>query len=159
MRHGFFRAAGLLLMLLLPLAWLTSCDHASNQTGSDGVSVEGTWTASVTFQTCTPAAVCTAAGFAPGLSRTAVMMLNQEGDSVQGTYTYQGAGIEANVSGHVNGNQLLSLQGAASNPIGSVTVHLSGTVNGSQMAAGVSHEITLIDGRSGTVTGTGTFAR
>ena len=40
-----------------------------------------------------------------------------------------------------------------------ITVHLAGSVSGNMMNATITHQINLIDGRSGNVTGSGTFSR
>ena len=133
-------------------------DNNDNGTGTSSVDVSGTWHSAMMVETCTPANTCKAAGFTPGQSANATMVLTQNGSNVKGTYTYDGAGINADVSGQVSGNQL-TLNGDASNPFGQVTVDLTGTVANSQIAANVSHNISLIDGRSGTVTGSGTFSK
>jgi hypothetical protein len=78
---------------------------------------------------------------------------------VEGTYTYEGAGIDADLEGTIGGMQL-AVNGVASNPLlGSVTVRLNGTVSGNSINATVTHQVNLIDGRSADVSATGTFAR
>ncbi len=115
----------------------------------------------VTFQSCSPADVCSDTGFTQGSTLNAVMPLSQSMPNrteVQGTYTYEGAGIAADLEGSLGGNQLI-LDGAATNPLGSITVRFAGNVSGNVIAATVTHQINLLDGRSGNVSGTGTFTR
>jgi len=149
---------GLITTLLVGMLtlWMNSCSN-DNGTGNN-VDVSGTWRSTVTFQTCSPADVCAAAGFTAGRMQSAVMTLTQNGNKLQGTYTYQGAPVSADITGNVNGNQV-TLDGTASNILGSVTVHLTGTVNNNVMDSNVSHNVSLIDGRSGAVTATGQFTR
>ena len=87
-----------------------------------------------------------------------VMTLTQDGNKVNGTYTYEGTGVTAQISGTVSGNNLV-VDGNASSVLGKVTVHLTGTVNQNVMPSNVSHQVDLVDGRSGTITGTGEFRR
>jgi hypothetical protein len=128
----------------------------------NAIDVSGTWRSAVTFQSCAPSDVCSAAGFDQGSTQNAVMNLSQnEPDEtrVEGTYTYEGAGIAADVEGTIGGMQL-TLNGAASNPlIGTITVRVSGTVSENSMNATITHQINLIDGRAADVSGTGTFTR
>jgi len=86
------------------------------------------------------------------------MILTQDGSKVNGSYTYEGTGITADVSGSVAGNQIV-LDGSVTQVLGRVTVHLNGTVLNNQMQTTVSHDVSLTDGRSGTITGSGNFSR
>ena len=145
-----------LLVAALAL-WMNSCSN-DNGSSDNNVNVAGTWRSNVTFQSCSPADVCAAAGFTAGRMQAAVMTLTQDGSKLNGTYTYQGAPVSADITGNVNGNQV-TLDGTASNILGSVTVHLTGTVNNNVMDSNISHNVNLIDGRSGAVTATGQFTR
>lgn len=126
--------------------------------GTGSVNVAGTWTASVSVEGCSPANVCQSAGFQQGQTVRAVMALRQNGNTVEGTYTYEGAPISADVNGRVSGTQLV-LNGSVSNPLGKATVDFVGAVSGSVIDAAVSHNVTLNDGTSGTVSGSGDFVR
>jgi len=120
--------------------------------------VAGHWIATITVQSCSPADVCSSIGFASGQTVIAIMDLRQSGNRVEGTYTYQGLGINANVSGDLGDTQLV-LNGEAQHPLGRATVHLTGTVSDSGIASTVSHNISVIDGRSGTISGSGNFVK
>jgi hypothetical protein len=134
----------------------TACNNDSGT--NNGVDVTGTWRAQLAVNSCSPSDLCASTGLLPGATATAVMTLSQDGSKVNGTYTYEGTGISAEVSGSVAGNQIM-LDGEVTEPIGKVTVHLTGTVLNNQMQASVSHDVKLNDGRSGTITGSGNFSR
>jgi hypothetical protein len=140
------------LFLFLLLA--AGCDTKNDSS----VNVAGHWTATITVQSCSPSDVCTTAGFTPGQTVLAIMDLRQSGNRVDGTYTYQGLGINATVSGNL-ADTMLVLNGEAQHPLGRASVHLTGTVSDSGIASNVSHNISVIDGRSGTVGGTGNFTK
>ncbi len=125
---------------------------------SSGIDVTGHWTATVTVQSCSPGDVCSSIGFQQGLTVIAVMDLRQDGNRVEGTYTYQGLGINASVTGDL-ADTMLVLTGEAQHPLGRASVRLTGTVSDSGIASNVSHDISLIDGRSGTVGGSGNFTK
>jgi hypothetical protein len=147
------------LICLVMIAALAGCSDDNNDPNAPDVS--GTWRAAVTFQSCSPADVCSATGFTQGSTLNAVMVLGQSmpnRSEVEGNYTYEGSGISADVEGSVGGNQLV-LDGGATNILGNITVHLAGNVSGNVMNATITHQINLIDGRSGNVTGSGTFSR
>lgn len=140
------------------ILFLVGC---TKQNEENAIDVSGTWRAAVTFQSCTPADVCSDTGFTQGSTLNAVMPLSQSVPNrteVQGTYSYEGAGIAADLEGSVGGNQL-ALNGAATNLLGTITVGFAGNVSGNVMTATVTHQINLLDGRSGNVSGTGTFTR
>jgi hypothetical protein len=137
------------------LLLFTACNNETNQ---NGVDVTGTWRAQLAVDSCSPSDLCSSIGFKTGSTANAVMVLSQNGSKVQGTYTYEGTGITADVSGSVAGNQIV-LDGSVSQVLGRVTVHLNGTVLNNQMQTTVSHEVSLADGRSGTITGSGNFSR
>ncbi len=122
------------------------------------VDVSGHWTATITVQSCSPGDVCSSIGFTPGQTVIAIMDLRQNGNRVEGTYTYQGLGINATVSGNL-ADTMLVLNGEAQHPLGRASVHLTGTVSNSGIASNVSHNISVIDGRSGTVGGSGNFTK
>jgi hypothetical protein len=148
-----------ILYLLLALVPLAGCFlFEDDESATPSVNVQGTWRAPVTFQSCSPTSTCDDAGFTAGTSANATMSLRQNGNKVEGGYTYDGAGAVAEISGEVMGNQVV-LDGRASNPLGRITVRLTGAVSGSVIDARVSHEIDLPDGRSGSVSGTGNFTR
>lgn len=86
------------------------------------------------------------------------MDLRQNGNRVEGTYTYQGLGINATVSGNLV-DTMLVLTGEAQHPLGRASVRLTGTVSNSGIASNVTHNISVIDGRSGTVSGSGNFTK
>lgn len=130
----------------------------SDDNNGSNIDVSGTWRAQLTVDTCTPNDLCTATGLVQGATANAVMMLNQDGSKVNGTYTYVGAGISSDVSGNVAGNQIV-LDGTLNHPLGRITVHLMGTVLNNQMQTTVSHDVNLTDGRSGSITGSGNFSR
>lgn len=130
----------------------------SGDSGTGSVNVEGTWTATVSVEGCSPANVCQSAGFKQGQTVQATMTLKQNGNNIEGNYTYEGAPISSNVSGRVTGTQLV-LNGSVSNPLGKATVDLVGVVSGSVIDAAVSHTVNLNDGTSGTVNGSGDFIR
>lgn len=137
---------------------LVGCTKDDQESALD---ISGTWRAAVTFQSCSPADVCSDTGFSQGSTLNAVMVLSQNVPNqteVEGNYTYEGSGITADVQGSLGGNQLV-LDGGASNVLGNITVHLAGSVSGNVITATVSHQINLIDGRSGNVSGSGTFSR
>lgn len=146
-----------LVLAILFSAFLLGCNDDDGP-GDGLLDVEGTWQGTVTFSSCTPAAVCADAGFTQGTTLIAIMDLNQDRNEVEGTYTYQGAGVNAEVGGNVGANQLM-IDGAANNPLGRVTVNLVGTVTSGAMNSTISHQVTLTDGRSGTVAGTGIFIK
>lgn len=148
-----------ILICLAVIVWLAGCTKDSNDGNVPDIS--GTWRAAVTFQSCAPADVCSATGFTQGSTLNAVMVLGQgmpNRSEVEGNYTYEGSGISADVQGSVGGNQLV-LDGGASNILGNITVHLAGNISANVMNATVTHQINLVDGRSGNVTGTGTFSK
>jgi hypothetical protein len=147
------------LAILVPLVlfaalFQTACQNDDNNMGD----LSGIWRAAIAFSSCSPSDVCVAAGFQAGSSANAVMNLSQTGNNVNGTYTYEAAGITANVSGNFGGSQLL-LDGGAANPFGQITVRLTGTVSNNTIQANVTHQISLIDGREGSVIGSGMFAK
>ena len=138
---------------------LAGCTKDPNEENAPDIS--GTWRAAVTFQSCSPADVCSATGFTQGSTLNSTMVLSQgtpNRSEVEGNFTYDGSGITADVQGSVGGNQLV-LDGGASNILGTITVHLAGSFSGNMMNATITHQINLIDGRSGNVTGSGTFSR
>jgi hypothetical protein len=144
---------------LAVIVTLAGCTNDNDDDNAPNIS--GTWRAAVTFQSCSPADVCSDTGFTQGSTLNATMVLSQgtpNRSEVEGNYTYEGSGITADVEGSVGGNQLV-LDGGASNILGTITVHLVGTISGNMMNATVTHQINLIDGRSGNVTGSGTFSR
>ena len=143
--------------LLLTAFALAGCNN-DNSSGNAQVNVQGTWHAPVAVLTCSPADTCATAGFQQGKTYNATMTLTQNGSSVKGNYTYDGAPVSADVSGQVSGNQL-TLSGDVSNIFGKVTVDLTGTVSNNQIDANVVHDVKLSDGRSGHVTGSGTFTK
>lgn len=141
--------------------WVFAClllAAGCNTKDDSSVGVSGHWTATITVQSCSPSDVCSSAGFTPGQTVIAIMDLHQSGNRVEGTYTYQGLGINATVSGNLADTQLV-LDGEAQHPLGRATVHFTGTVSDSGIASNVSHNINLIDGRSGTVGGSGNFTK
>jgi hypothetical protein len=155
MRQPFSLLRWLLVVLTILFAGCTS----NNNSGNGSLDVSGLWLAPVSFVSCSPTDVCTTAGFVAGSTANARMNLSQSGNNVSGTYTYDGAGISADVSGNAGGNQVV-LDGTASNPFGRVTVHLVGIVsNNNRMQTNISHQILLIDGRGGTVLGTAEFIK
>jgi hypothetical protein len=148
-----------ILICLAVVAALAGCSNDNNDENAPDIS--GTWRAAVTFQSCAPADVCSATGFTQGSTLNAVMVLGQSmpnRSEVEGNYTYEGSGISADVQGSVGGSQLV-IDGNAGNILGNITVHLAGNISGNTMNATVTHQINLIDGRSGNVTGSGTFSR
>lgn len=143
-------------LLVVSVLFLTNCN---NEADPSGVNVEGVWRAQVSVESCSPADVCSTAGFTLGGSLPATMNLSQSATAVDGNYTYDNSGIDADVQGNVAGNQLV-LNGTATNPLlGRATVHFTGTVAGDRIEADVSHEIMLVDGRAATVGGSGIFTR
>jgi hypothetical protein len=147
-----------LLVLLGACTVLSGCFLDDNQSGSNDVNVSGTWRAPVRVTSCTPSNVCSQAGFVQGQTYNAVMNLNQNGSDVHGTYSYESSNINADVSGKISGSQL-RLTGTVQNPFGSATVDFVGSVSNSAINATVSHNVSLFDGRSGTVGGSGDFIR
>ena len=148
-------------LLFLSLAFFaTSCffEDNDNSTGTTPFNVEGTWHAQVIVQACTPSNVCDAAGFTSGGTVNATMTLRQNGTNVEGTFTYEGSGINSDVSGDIEGDQLF-LNGSVTNPLGRATVRFVGTISGATIRAVISHDVNLIDGRSGTISGSGDFSR
>jgi hypothetical protein len=126
--------------------------------GNAGANIAGTWRATVQVENCSPFDVCAEAGFEPGKTVIAVMVLKQDGTDVEGTYTYEGAGISADVEGTISDNHLV-LNGDVQNPLGSATVDLVAFATDSLIEAAVSHNVNLFDGRSGTVSGSGDFIK
>ena len=145
-----------LAIICLFVLLFASCN--SDNSSSNGVDVTGTWRAQLSVQSCSPSDLCSSLKLTGGSTANAVMSLSQNGSKVQGTYTYEGTGISADVSGNVAGNQIV-LDGSVTQALGRVTVHLVGTVLNNQMQTNVSHDVSLIDGRSGTITGSGNFSR
>ncbi|MCI0414729.1 hypothetical protein L0222_18280 [bacterium] len=137
---------------------LSGCFFGEDDSGSAGVNIAGTWRATVRVENCSPADVCDDVGFEPGTTVTAVMVLRQDGTKVEGTYTYSGSGIEADVEGTIRDNHLV-LKGDAKNPLGSATVDLVAFASESLIDAAVSHNVRVFDGRSGTVSGSGDFSK
>ena len=84
------------------------------------------------------------------------MVLDQRNDRVQGTFNYNNTPINASVTGVV-GATTLSLTGSAVTNTGQVTMQLSGVVSGGVIRATVTHNLTLIDGETGTASSTGDF--
>jgi hypothetical protein len=147
------------LLVLLGVCFLLSgCFLDDNQSGSNALNVAGTWRAPVQVTSCTPSNVCSQAGFEQGKTYNAVMNLNQNGSDVNGTYTYENSNINADVSGKISGSQL-RLTGNVQNPFGRATVDFVGNVSNSVINATVSHNVSLFDGRTGTVGGSGDFTR
>jgi len=139
-------------------AVLSGCIFGDEDSGPAGVNIAGTWRATVQVENCSPADVCEDAGFVRGTTVNAVMVLRQDGTKVEGTYTYEGAGVDADVEGTVRDNHLV-LNGDIQDPFGSVTVDLVAFASESVIDAAVSHNVRLFDGRSGTVTGSGDFSK
>jgi hypothetical protein len=147
------------LFLVLLALFSAGCkmDNSSNS-GGNNLDVSGTWQGAINFATCTPAAVCASAGFSGG-GGVGILILSQNGSSLNGSFTYQGAGITSPVNGTVTANSVV-VDGGTSNPFfGSITVHLQGTVSGNAMPSNVSHHIILSDGRTGDVSGSGQLNR
>jgi hypothetical protein len=157
LRQMMKKISGVCILLALIISGCADDNDRQN-----AIDISGTWRSTVTFQSCSPADVCSAAGFDQGTTQNAVMNLSQDEPDetrVEGTYTYEGAGIAADIEGTIGGMQL-TVNGAASNPlIGSITVRLTGTVSGNSMNATITHQINLVDGRSADVTAAGTFTR
>jgi len=137
---------------------LFGCWFDNGQSNSNELNVAGTWRAAVRVDSCSPSNVCHQAGFEQGKMFNAVMTLHQNGSNVDGTYTYEGANISADVSGKISGSTL-TLNGNVQNPFGRATIAFAGTVSNSVIDASVSHDVTLFDGRSGTVGGSGNFTK
>lgn len=147
----------ILMFFIFAALLFSACQNDTNNPSDTDLT--GLWRAAVAFSSCTPAAVCAAAGFQAGSSQNAVMNLAQSGNNVNGTYTYEGAGISANISGNAGGTEVL-LDGSAANLFGRITVRVQGTISGNTtIQANVSHQISLLDGREGTVLGSGMFTR
>ena len=147
------------LLLVFGLTFvLAGCWFDNGQSNTNEMNVAGTWRASVRVDSCSPSNVCSQAGFQQGQTFNAVMTLHQNGSSVDGTYTYEGANLSADVSGNISGSRL-TLNGNVQNPFGKATVAFVGTVSNSVIDATVSHNVTLFDGRAGTVGGSGNFTR
>jgi hypothetical protein len=147
------------LICLSVVIALAGCSNDNNDENAPNVG--GTWRGAVTFQSCSPADVCTATGFTQGSTLNAVMVLSQgvpNRSELDGNYTYEGSGITADIQGSVGGTQIV-VDGGATNILGTITVHVAGTVSGDIMNATMTHQINLIDGRSGNVTGSGTLSR
>ena len=136
----------------------SGCIFDDDDESTSGINVEGRWTATVRVDNCAPLDVCRPVGFESGETFTAVMTLSQDGDRVEGTYTYQGAGISADVEGRITDTQL-TLSGDVQNPFGTATVGFVGHVSGNLIDAAISHDVRLFDGRQGTVSGSGDFTR
>lgn len=143
---------GVILFLLT-----AGCNKNDSIIGPDTANVAGTWRGTITASSCTPADVCSSVGFSGG-SAVGIMTLTQKGSDVSGTYTYEGAGLTAEISGSVSGSNLV-VNGKASSLLGKATVHLSGTADQNTLPSNVSHQINLADGRSGTISGSGEFRR
>src|SRR5262245_49999777 len=141
-------------LLLLSALLFSSCED-SNDSVDPADSVTGTWIAQVTIQSCTPADVCNAIQLPTG-PITATMQLSQVGERVTGTYGYAAIALRADVTG-LHRNQSLTLTGTAIAPVGQATVQLTGTVGSNSIQANIEHRVSLIDGRTGAATGTGTF--
>jgi len=137
---------------------LSGCWLDNNQSDSNAMNVAGSWRAPVQVTSCTPSDVCRQAGFVQGQSYNAVMNLHQNGSDVNGTYTYESSNISADVSGKISGSQL-RLSGNVQNPFGRATVDFVGSISNSVINATVAHNVSLFDGRSGTVGGSGDFTR
>jgi hypothetical protein len=148
----------LLLLFVLPVVFSGCWLDDNNSSDSNAMNVAGTWHAPVRVTSCTPAAVCSQAGFVQGQTYNAIMNLHQNGSDVNGTYTYESSNINADISGKISGSQL-TLNGDVQNPFGRATVKFIGSVSNSVINATVSHDVSLFDGRSGTVGGSGDFTR
>jgi hypothetical protein len=147
------------LIIVLCFSLVTfGCIFDEDGGSGTGSNIAGTWNANVQVETCTPTDVCNAAGFRQGETFHAVMVLRQDGNDVEGTYTYQGTGINADIEGRINDDHLV-LNGNVQHPLGRATVGLVGVVSGSVIEAALSHNVTIFDGRSGTVGGSGDFTR
>ena len=152
---------GKLFLISVTLLSLSGCFFDDNNSGDNdpnALNVAGNWQATVHVDNCTPAAVCSAYGFQQGLTVTAVMNLSQNGSNVQGTYSYQGAPINAEVTGRVTGSQL-TLNGVVNDILGRATVSFVGAVSGNVIDAAVSHEVSVTGGPTGNVNGSGDFVR
>lgn len=145
-----------LALFLFVATLLISCNNDNDN--PSGIDISGNWQAQMSVQTCTPTDLCQSIGLLPGANATAQMTLSQNGTHLTGTYTYTGAGISADVSGDIAGNQVV-LDGTANHPLGHITVHLVGTVQNNQIVSTVTHQVSLVDGRSGSISGNGTFSR
>jgi hypothetical protein len=138
------------LALLFP-----GCD--SDKHSRSNVDVSGTWHAQFAVESCKPAYFCSATGMTLGATGNAVLTLSQSGNKVQGTYTYQTASIKSDVSGTVTGNRVV-LDGSVTKEMGRIKVHLTGTVLKNQMQSTATYDVTLADGQSGRITGSGNFS-
>ena len=144
------------IIVLIGCALLFACNNDSEPL--DVADVQGTWTGTVTFTSCDPASVCAETGFSAGLTRNATLTLNQDRNVLEGTYTYDGAGINAPVEGRT-GSNVVSINGLATTTAGSITVNISGTVSSNIMQVNITHQVNLNDSRAANVTGTATFTR
>lgn len=143
-------------LLFLLIAAFAGCDDTPNNEPDDNTAnVRGVWVGDVTIQSCLPAEVCDSIQLPTG-PIVASMQLSQASDRVEGVYSYPAILIRANVTGVVNVRSL-SLSGTAIQTVGQATVQLTGTVGTNTIQANIEHRISLIDGRTATATGTGTF--
>ena len=142
-----------LLALILGCV-LSGCGDDSPSPGSNA-DVGGSWQSAVTIQSCTPASVCSSLGFPTGTAG-ATMVLDQLNNRVQGTFNYNNTSINASITGVVDGN-ILAVTGTAISNTGQITIRLSGVVSGGIIHATVQHNLTLIDGETGTASGMGDF--
>jgi hypothetical protein len=145
-----------ILSLLFLALTLAGCGN-ENVNPDSLANVQGTWNGVVVIDTCVPLDVCDSIQLPPGEIPT-IIVLTQVNDRVQGTYAYNDAGISANVTGVVDGDRL-SLSGTAIAPAGQATVQFAGTVDVGFLQANVEHRISLIDGRTATAAGSGSFLR
>lgn len=153
LRRTIGTSAPCFLFLLLALGF-SGCSNNDQAV----TSLAGDWHSEVSVTSCEPADACQAAGFVQGANLFAILTLSQVRSDLTGTYTYEAAQITVPVSGRVGGGEV-ALNGAATLPLGSVTLTFSGTLSGDTMPATIAHQITLRSGRAANISVAGTFSR
>jgi hypothetical protein len=137
----------------------SACEQATDETVVQPpaiVNVVGTWVGQVHVDSCSPTALCEEATLPQQGFVGATLILNQKSGKVLGRYLY-GKDVDVTLEGSA-ANPLV-LKGFGPHHQGSIEVRLTGDVNEIRIFASIGHKVSLKDGRSALVGGTGDFRK